>query len=193
MLCARQICVCLSASGIKATNFICTFNATREKLLFDFFHSLSCTRNFCQAQQEKWETGVRKQELKNLAGCLFRASHIRASEALKNSEIPHQQNFLMQNDFHARFLSQTNFNSSTFLLVSLLCKLMHVSPSTSSRTPQCCKLRLASSAVAFNFQLNHEFSLFVCKPKVECAFFCCRLLDSNNIHIPFAWLDCKLN
>lgn len=95
------------------------------------------------------------------------------------------------------FFSSKKFPSKhNIFLVSLLYKLMHDSTPTSPRTPQCCKLRLASSAVAFNFQLNHEFSLFVwttCKPKVECAFFCCRLLDSNNIHIPSAWVDCKLN
>lgn len=182
----------------KPQNFICTFNATREKLLFDFFCSLlSCAKKFLSSPARKVRECIAQTWVENLAWCWFRArSTLVASEALKNAEIPHQQNFLMQNDFHARFLLQTNFNSSTFLLVSLLCKLMHVSPPTSSRTPQCCKLRLGSSAVAFNFQLNHEFSLFVCttcKPKVECAFFCCRLLDSNNIHIPFAWVDCKLN
>lgn len=61
----------------------------------------------------------------------------------------------------------------------------------------------ASSAVAFNFQLNHEFSPFVyisnwTKKKLEPFLFLHlhstrAAANTSNFHIPFGWMEHKLN
>lgn len=117
MLCALQICVCLSATDRKATNFICTFNAMREKSLFDFFAAVVLRQIFLSSPARNVKQWSSQTRVEKAGLCLFIAgSTLVASETLKKNSkrilfVWHQQKFFESKWFSRSFSFANEFLS----------------------------------------------------------------------------------